>query len=69
LAQIKNFNNAADVVHKHCAIPREALAANKIDSEVYKVLQEGVTVSKFISSRGAKFSAFFTTLQRHGILP
>jgi hypothetical protein len=52
LAQIKNFNNPADVVHKHYAIPREALAANKIDSEVYKVLQEGVAVSKFISSRG-----------------
>jgi hypothetical protein len=50
LAQIKIFNNAADVIYMHCIIHREALAAKKIAPELNKVLQEAVTVVNFISS-------------------
>jgi hypothetical protein len=51
LAQIKNLNNATDVIYMHCIIHREALAPKKIAPKLNKVLQEAVTVVNFISSR------------------
>jgi hypothetical protein len=51
LAQIKNLNNAIDVIYTHCVIHREALAAKEIAPELNKVLQKAVTVVNFISSR------------------
>jgi hypothetical protein len=44
LAQVKNLNNATDVIYMHSIIHREALAAKKIAPEVNKVLQDAVTV-------------------------
>jgi hypothetical protein len=49
LAQIINLNNATDVICTHCILLREALTAKKIAPELYKVLQEAVTVVNFIS--------------------
>jgi hypothetical protein len=51
IAQIKNLNNATDIIYTHCIIHREALAAKKIAPELNKVLQETVTVVNFISSQ------------------
>jgi hypothetical protein len=33
LAQVKNFNNATDIIYTHCIIHRETLAAKKIAPE------------------------------------
>jgi hypothetical protein len=58
LAQIKNLNNATDVIYTHCIIHREALAAKKIAPELKKALQEAVTVVNFISSRALNSRLF-----------
>jgi hypothetical protein len=51
LAQLKNLNNATDVIYyMHCIIHRLALVTKKIAPELNKVLQEAVTVVNFTSS-------------------
>jgi hypothetical protein len=57
LAQIRNLNNATDVIYTHCFSHREALAAKKIARKLI-VLQEAVTVVNFISSRALDFHLF-----------
>jgi hypothetical protein len=61
LAQIKNLNNATNVIYTHYIIHREALGTKKIVPELKKVLQEAVPVVNVISSRALN-SRFFSKL-------
>jgi predicted phage-related endonuclease len=63
LAQVKNLNNATDIIYMHRIIRREELAAKEIAPELTK------SYKKQLLQLGAKISALFKTLQSHGIQP
>jgi hypothetical protein len=51
LAEIKNVNNAIDIIYMHSIIHRKALADKKISHEYTEVLKEALSVVNFIRSQ------------------